>query len=261
MIQSTPVRAIMGRDDAVFWPIVSDGRFTSPSGITRMVMVCSKDGEDDVIVDSAVVPAAYNFNYATVARGRSVSCIRWIPGLAIGEQFTASGRWKCRVFLYDADAAQGIDHGAFWLDVVFAELPVTGNLTAATGCSATAFGFVSNAIVVEYYYPYCTEVRGSFSGDLNSMLPSATQTLTLLVAQSLATGVFSVVIRGTFPGTSPVQSVFNNLTFIDKNGVPRMLTSASATYTPISSESAHWEWNLGTVTMADGDNYVLEFHE
>lgn len=145
--------------------------------------------------------------------------------------------------------------------VVVPDPPVAAsNLTAATGCSATAFGFVSNSGVVGYY-PYCTEARGSFTGDLNTMLPSATQTLTLLVAQSLTTGVFSVFMRGTFPGTSPVQGVFTNVTFTDKNGVPRTLTSASATYTPVSPARAHWEWNLGVVTMEDAGEYLLEFHE
>lgn len=134
------------------------------------------------------------------------------------------------------------------------------NMVAATGCSATAFGFAMDPDQDDYY-PYCSVPRGSFSGDINAMLPNSGQTLELQIAQSLTTGIFSVFMRGFFPGSSPVQSVFTNVTFIDKDGTPRNLTSASATYTPVSPARAHWEWNLGAVVMEDAGTYMLEFHE
>lgn len=132
MIQSTPIKAVTGRDDAVIWPIVADGRLTSPSGITRMVIVFSKDGYEDVTVDSDDVPAAYDFAYVSTVRGRAVSGIRWLPGLAIQSVFPASGPWKGRVYLWDAlTDHEGVYHGTFVLDV--SRVPVHYSSTPLTG--------------------------------------------------------------------------------------------------------------------------------
>lgn len=117
LIQSTPVRAVMGRDDAVIWPVVNAGEPLDVTGITRMLLICEKDGEDEVTLDSQMVPAAYDFTAATVVGGKLVNATEWIPGIAIGSSFTESGLWKCKVYLFDGVHAEGVYHGTFMLDV------------------------------------------------------------------------------------------------------------------------------------------------
>lgn len=121
MIQGSTVRAVMGRDDVVVWPITAASGLTSPSAITRCVIHCKRDGEQDVIIDSADVPSAFIFNEQATVRGKFADVMQWMPGIAVGAQFTESAKWKCQVFLFDAVHTSGIDHGAFWLDVLFVE--------------------------------------------------------------------------------------------------------------------------------------------
>jgi hypothetical protein len=116
----------MGRDDIVVWPVVSANQLTSPSVVTRCLIHCKRDGKQDVIIDSADVPDAFVFDEQATVRGKLVDAVKWMPGLAVGEQFTETAKWKCQVFLFDAVHTSGVDHGAFWLDVAFAGLPVAG---------------------------------------------------------------------------------------------------------------------------------------
>lgn len=146
MIQSTPIKAVTGRDDAVIWPIVADGRLTSPSGITRMVIVFTKDGYDDVIVDSDDVPSAYDFVSPTTMNGRLVNAIRWIPGIAIDQAFAANGRWKGRVYLWDAlTGHEGIEHGTFILDIDGISAVI--NSLVATNTGSLVFGAIQPMIL------------------------------------------------------------------------------------------------------------------
>lgn len=132
----------MGRDDVVVWPVTAANVMTSPSAITRCVIHCKRDGEQDVIIDSTSVPAAFIFNEQATVRGKLVNVLKWLPGLAVGEQFTESAKWKCQVFLFDAVHTSGVDYGAFWLDVVFAELPAGAavDYVAGSGEAFTSLG-------------------------------------------------------------------------------------------------------------------------
>lgn len=107
----------MGRDNVVVWPVTAADQLTSPSAITRCVIHCKRDGEQDVIIDSADVPTAFVFNEQAAVRGKLVNVMKWLPGIAVGAQFTETAKWRCRVFMFDAVHTSGVDHGAFWLNV------------------------------------------------------------------------------------------------------------------------------------------------
>lgn len=121
MIQGSTVRAVKGRDDVVVWQITSSSQLTSPSAVTRCVIICKKDGESDVTIDSSQVPLAFEYLTSDVVGGRAVFSLKWIPGIAIGEQFQESGNWNCSVFLYDVAHAAGVLYGNFSLMVKVTE--------------------------------------------------------------------------------------------------------------------------------------------
>jgi hypothetical protein len=131
------------------------------------------------------------------------------------------------------------------------------NLIAATGCTATALGFVSDNPLPSLYYTYCTDVRGTWSGDINAML--GTLNLTLVALQSMTPGsqVFSISIAGS---PAPAQSIFSSVSFIDKDDVPRtFLSSAASFFQHFGGDQSFWEWNAGAVLFDDLGEYTIEF--
>lgn len=134
----------------------------------------------------------------------------------------------------------------------------TSNLTAAAGCSNTSFGYRSPGASSNFYYPWCNEAGGAWTGDLTQMLPAA-GAVTLVVLQSLTSGVLSVLLEGG--GSSPPQNVFSSLTFTDKNGTDQTLLSSAATFTQyFGSSQSQWDWNLGSAVLADGEDYTITFN-
>jgi len=143
MIQGEPIRAIQGRDDAVVWPIVNDDVLASIEGVTRCVMVCKKDGEDDVTIDSGS-QSGFEFDYEVEVRGVLVTAMRWQPGPATQGLFTVGGLWKASVYLYDAVHVDGVFHGdcILLITVVNSSVVVLENLIAAnTSAASTSFSF------------------------------------------------------------------------------------------------------------------------
>lgn len=135
---------------------------------------------------------------------------------------------------------------------------VTGNLTAAAGCTNTSFGYRSGSASSNIYYPWCDAAGGDWSGDLAAMLPSA-GALTLVVLQSLTSGVVSVLIQGSTP---PAQNVFSSLSFVDKNGTHQTLLSSAATFTQYAGfAQSQWDWDLGSeAVLADAGVYTATFN-
>ncbi len=139
--------------------------------------------------------------------------------------------------------------------------PPTFNLVAGAGCSGTANGFVTSNPAPYPYYPWCKTVRGTWSGDLDTMLPAAPGDLLLIAFQSNVTGsVFSVLIYST--AGSPAQSVFTSITFTDRNGTPRTFLSAAAnTFQQYGGGSqSMWQWNTAPLLFDDAGNYEVLFN-
>lgn len=108
----------MGRDATVFWPILSSNELVDVTGVRRAVLVCSRDGFDDVTIDSLQVPSAFSFATQALVRGRLITVLLWRPGLAVIDRFEQAGRWSVTLNLYDAVHTDGIEYGRFLLDVV-----------------------------------------------------------------------------------------------------------------------------------------------
>lgn len=120
MIQGTPIRAYPNRDDIVIFPVedVFAMRNLSLGAVTRCVIICRKDGQQDVIIDSNSVPAAFDFLATSVINGRKVYAIHWNPGVSIPGLFPEKGLWICDAYLYDMIHQKGMFVRTFPLQVM-----------------------------------------------------------------------------------------------------------------------------------------------
>lgn len=117
MIQGATIRCESGTDDAVLWAYANaDELPLDITAITRVLFICKLDGQQDISVDSALLPVAFVFNTQTIVNGRSVHVLKWYPG-KIRSAFAVLDVYACDVYLFDAGHTGGVKVGQFNLDV------------------------------------------------------------------------------------------------------------------------------------------------
>jgi hypothetical protein len=175
------------------------------------------------------------------------------------EDVVGGNRYSYRVKVTDVD---GNDSEPTWSNVVALDVEASlTNLVAQDGCAASARGYVSGdpgpSEGISPYYPYCTQARGTWTGDLSALSGGAF--LYVIQWMTFAGGRFSILM--TDGGLAPPQNFFSSVTFTDRTGTPRTFLSSAATSDEyFSNGQRHWEWSHATQLFDDNGEYNITFN-
>lgn len=156
MIQSTPVSAISGRSDSLAWALTEEFKLQHVDGITRCVMICTRDGFTDVIIDSNAVSNAFALTDHKRFSGVLTPVLRWQPGIAIEPYFSEdqTGLWTVDIYLYDAVHIESVYFGRFMMEIGFVNIPtglvVFSNSSPSNGVIISSDGLSWNYATIGF---------------------------------------------------------------------------------------------------------------